>query len=526
MMKEVRRILLVLTAATAAEAAASVCSTSITAREFQCPNTNECPASGYSYVKDCLDCVENMNTDSRTNQCFQRKLFTNNSNNGNTDNNTTGTNYLWRDLLGLLVWFGAAGVATACGVGGGGIYVPLGILILGFAPKPSSGLSQSSIFGASLGGLLLNINNIHPFTSKVDDNTVTSDIPSTDATDGVTTTTEYYTRPLIDYDMALFLAPMEMAGAVLGVLIQKILPNWLYLFVAAIILGYTSKKTYVKWWSTRQQEEEALVVAAAAAAGRNQTTNQHSTHNHNNNNTTDVDEEHVSVTSDPEQHELHEGTEAAAAATEATSLVAETITSIGTRRRRKSSDGEIEVTKTMMTMTPLSNLSGGNDGDDNNNNNNTSSIDNSNHYREMDTNNIITLDDDKIAKRKWYLERDARQYPPEKLLSLGVLWIGLTLLTFLKGGKGVESIVGIDCASPWYGALIGIQFMWTFGFAALFAYKLTTETTDKLSVQYPFHSQDVVWDYHKTLFYAFFTFVAGIVAGLIGIGGGMVLGTY
>ena len=178
-------------------------------------------------------------------------------------------------------------------------------------------------------------------------------------------------------------------------------------------------------------------------------------------------------------------------------------------------------------MTPLSNLSGGNDGDDNNNNNNnTSSIDNSNHYREMDTNNIITLDDDKIAKRKWYLERDARQYPPEKLLSLGVLWIGLTLLTFLKGGKGVESIVGIDCASPWYGALIGIQFMWTFGFAALFAYKLTTETTDKLSVQYPFHSQDVVWDYHKTLFYAFFTFVAGIVAGLIGIGGGMVLGTY
>ena len=48
---------------------------------------------------------------------------------------------------------------------------------------------------------------------------------------------KYYTRPLIDYDMALFLAPMEMAGAVLGKLIQAILPNWLYLMIASVILA-------------------------------------------------------------------------------------------------------------------------------------------------------------------------------------------------------------------------------------------------------------------------------------------------
>ena len=32
------------------------------------------------------------------------------------------------------------------------------------------------------------------------------------------------------------------------------------------------------------------------------------------------------------------------------------------------------------------------------------------------------------------------------------------------------------------------------------------------------------WDFAKTRFYAIFTFIAGVVAGLIGIGGGMVLG--
>merc|ERR1712157_715877 len=64
----------------------------------------------------------------------------------------------------------------------------------------------------------------------------------------------FFTRPIIDYDMALFLAPMEMAGAVLGVLIQKILPNWGYLALSAIILGFTAKKTYAKWWTTRSKE--------------------------------------------------------------------------------------------------------------------------------------------------------------------------------------------------------------------------------------------------------------------------------
>jgi hypothetical protein len=72
--------------------------------------------------------------------------------------------------------------------------------------------------------------------------------------------------------------------------------------------------------------------------------------------------------------------------------------------------------------------------------------------------------------------------------------------------------------------MIGFQFLWTFGFALFFAIKLMRETTEKKSVGYPFHSQDVLWDFSKTRFYAFFTFVAGIVAGLIGIGGGMVLG--
>merc|ERR1712176_1584827 len=83
---------------------------------------------------------------------------------------------------------------------------------------------------------------------------------------------KYFTRPLIDYDMALFLAPMEMAGAVLGKIIQNVLPNWLYLFLAAIILGFTARKTYLKWWSTRAKEMAKQNAVETDAAPQEQGT--------------------------------------------------------------------------------------------------------------------------------------------------------------------------------------------------------------------------------------------------------------
>lgn len=126
--------------------------------------------------------------------------------------------------------------------------------------------------------------------------------------------------------------------------------------------------------------------------------------------------------------------------------------------------------------------------------------------------------------REKLLLKDARQLPKEKIFALIVLWFGLIALTFFKGGKGVDSVIGITCSSPWYAVLIGIQFLWTLGFACLFGWRLTKQTAEKKRVNYPFHPQDVLWDFEKTRFYAFFTFLAGIVAGLIGIGGGMVLG--
>ena len=398
-------------------------------------------------------------SDASHNICFDRKLFGSHVEKDH-DNHYP---YLTQDIIGVFIWFLAAGIATACGVGGGGIYVPLGIMLLGFASKPATGLSQASIFGASLGGLILNIRDKHPDT-KIRETVQKRDedgkvIPydkgmsaaEVKADEDAYLNSEderkkFYTRPLIDYDMALFLAPLQMAGAVLGVIIQRLLPNWLFLSLAGIILGFTSYKTYKKFFSVSKNEKE---IREKRELANNLETEKSNVEN----NLNCIDEENESIDC--------------------------------------SYRGKFQLIKTNISKVKA---------------------------EETEEDKI------KLKQRRKLLEEDSRQYPMEKLLYLIILWIGLAFIIFLKGGKGIDSIIGITCKSPVYGILIAIQFLWTLAFASLFGYKLVKRHQEKVECDYPFYINDVLWDASKLRFYSVFTFIAGIVAGLIGIGGGMVLG--
>jgi uncharacterized membrane protein YfcA len=345
---------------------------------------------------------------------------------------------------------------------------------LRFPPKSSSGLSQASIFGASLGGLIVNIRNRHPDLYMRDTRGKplqegSGKIVSYEKDKGPAAIEEdrkaylaggdgkrkFYTRPVIDYDMALFLAPMEMAGAVLGVIIQRLFPDWLFLSFAAVVLGFTSYKTYTKFFSAFKKDKEKREKdrqLVQAESERNVST---------------------SVVSDEDNKDEDATNGVRDANTNANEgNAANTFT--------KSKNGDEE-------------------------------------EQEQD-------DPKELEKRRLFLQDDSRQYPKEKIAFLILLWIGLTVITFLKGGKGIDSVIGITCEDPAYIVLVAAQFLWTFGFAAVFGWKNTKRTQERLAVNYPFQEHDVLWNFKKLQFYSFFTFVAGIVAGLIGIGGGMVLG--
>ena len=77
-------------------------------------------------------------------------------------------------------------IAASGGIGGGGIVVPLLILVLGFQPKHAVALSNFTILGSSLTNMVLNVMKTHPVAD----------------------------RPLVDWDLILVMEPLTMAGAV------------------------------------------------------------------------------------------------------------------------------------------------------------------------------------------------------------------------------------------------------------------------------------------------------------------------
>jgi uncharacterized membrane protein YfcA len=424
--------------------ASSSCSTGI---KYECPNC------GGIQVKDCFDCDGFLSTEKSIKICFNRVLFQ-----PRNSDPTAFSNYytfLWNDLVAMVIWFFVAGVAIACGVGGGGIYVPLGVLVLQFSPKQASGLSQCSIFGATLGGLVLNAQSKHP-------NEHITDAPGELDEEGRSLQVElsarakrsysgtFYTRPVIHYDMVLFLAPVEIGGALVGVIVQTLLPNWLYLILAVLVLSFTSYKTYGKFWATRQKENEAKRLAA--------------------------------------QMELEEEEE-------------------------KETEGGEALDEEGFLMEDKNGSKIGERATDVVDNSDASQSERSTQFQDT-----IAL----AALRKMYLEADMRQFPKEKILALLLVWVVLFILTLLRGGKGVPSLIGVTCESVWYGVLIAMQFTWLLCAVVFFGRKLLLLQKERVAVQYPFQKEDPVWNNSALAFYGLCTFAAGVVSGLIGIGGGMV----
>ena len=77
-------------------------------------------------------------------------------------------------------------MAASGGIGGGGILVPLLIVVFEFNPKHAIPLSNFTILGSSVTNILMNLSKRHPGAD----------------------------RPLVNWDMILVMEPLTMAGAV------------------------------------------------------------------------------------------------------------------------------------------------------------------------------------------------------------------------------------------------------------------------------------------------------------------------
>ncbi|MCO5575000.1 hypothetical protein L7F22_028797 [Adiantum nelumboides] len=116
----------------------------------------------------------------------------------------------WRIVGGLLCGSLATALSSAGGIGGGGLYVPIFNLILGFDSKTSAALSSCMIMGGTLV-------NIFWYAFQKDASGL---------------------GPLVDYEVVLLCLPNVLLGISIGVMCNVAAPSWLVTVLLIFVLFF------------------------------------------------------------------------------------------------------------------------------------------------------------------------------------------------------------------------------------------------------------------------------------------------
>ncbi|CAK9221705.1 unnamed protein product [Sphagnum jensenii] len=117
----------------------------------------------------------------------------------------------WRLAIGTFLGFMGAAFGSVGGVGGGGFYLPILSLVIGFDTKTTTALSKSMIMGAAFAAVLYNLKMSHPTCRN---------------------------QPVIDYNIALLFQPMLLLGISIGVTFNIMFADWMVTLL--LILLFTS----------------------------------------------------------------------------------------------------------------------------------------------------------------------------------------------------------------------------------------------------------------------------------------------
>ena len=130
------------------------------------------------------------------------------------------------NCAGKYNWILGAAFGSVGGVGGGGIFVPMLSLIIGFDAKSATAISKCMIMGAAASTVYYNLKLRHP----------TLDMP------------------IIDYDLALLIQPMLMMGISIGVTFNVLFADWMVTVLLIILFLGTSTKAFFKGVETWKKE--------------------------------------------------------------------------------------------------------------------------------------------------------------------------------------------------------------------------------------------------------------------------------
>ncbi|KAK4792922.1 hypothetical protein SAY86_023357 [Trapa natans] len=141
----------------------------------------------------------------------------------------------WKLVVATVIGFIGSACGTVGGIGGGGIFVPMLTLIVGFDTKSAAALSKCMIMAASASSVWYNLRVRHPIREA----------------------------PIIDYDLALLFQPVLLLGITVGVTLSVVFPYWLITVLIIILFLGTSSRSFYK--GTLMWKEESSVKEAEMA---------------------------------------------------------------------------------------------------------------------------------------------------------------------------------------------------------------------------------------------------------------------
>lgn len=310
-------------------------------------------------------------------------------------------------------------VAAGGGIGGGGVMVPLCILVLGFRPKHAIALSNFTVLGGSVASAWLNAGK--------------------QCADG---------RPLVDWDIIVMMQPSTILGVLLGGFVAKSLPDFILTASLSMVLGLLSLRTLQKAIAMHRMENRG----EARFEGL-------------------VGEEDLAIEAENALAEAEDQ----AAESEFEAVAENKFVAIGFEEAQDASEGENDH---LVLPTPTPGSNSGMPG-----------------------------------------ARSEAGEAQQHIRSLFVCFGGCVALTVLKGG-GRGSIIGVACGSPLFWLLSFAAVPWVLFFGINFRRQLLLEKDAGARHK----ESEIEWDRRTTVTYPLLCSVAGVFAGLFGLGGGMIQG--
>ncbi len=111
------------------------------------------------------------------------------------------------EVIGLILILLTSALSNAGGVGGGGLVIPILLLMFKFYTHEAIPISKLTIFTGALTSFLLGFKQIHPYRKAI----------------------------TIDFNIPYLIVPMLLFGTMVGISLNKVMPPWIILVSLTLV---------------------------------------------------------------------------------------------------------------------------------------------------------------------------------------------------------------------------------------------------------------------------------------------------